>query len=216
MSGVIPLRAGEAEGLLGLGDGFLEDDFLENPKRDLGSRVGVLDFPRSASRVRERCRVCITVGKLLMLLWTTGDVSLRLISGVPSRLGLDGRGMEANAPFRGAASVRWANSGAISGLFAAVIGFVSFAGDPDFFPREDGREGFFWGDFVLLRATSAARTVDPEDDDSCLTGVLLELLSRLATLSLVIFLAPCGLVLTGLIWRGVANGVLEPAATLGE
>ena len=28
-SGVMPLRAGEADGLLGLGDGFLDDDFLE-------------------------------------------------------------------------------------------------------------------------------------------------------------------------------------------
>ena len=67
-SGVMPLRAGEADGLLGLGDGFLEDDFLENPKRDLVSNAGVLDFPGSASRVRERCRVCITACRFVMLL----------------------------------------------------------------------------------------------------------------------------------------------------
>ena len=67
-SGVMPLRAGEADGLLGLGDGFLDDDFLENPKRDLVSNAGVLDFPGSVSRVRDRCRMCITAGRLLMLL----------------------------------------------------------------------------------------------------------------------------------------------------
>jgi hypothetical protein len=222
-SGVMPLSAGEAEGLLGLGDGFLEDDFLENPKRDFGSSAGVLDFPGSASRVRDRWRVCITAGRLLILLWTTGDVSRRLISGVPSRLGLEGRGMEASVPLSGAASVRWANSGAIWGLLLAVIGLVSLVGEPFFLPRDAGRDGFFWGeetcdlgDIVWLRATSAARTVDAEDDDSCRTGVLPELLSRLATLSLVIFLAFCGRVLTGLIWRDGANGVREPAATLGE
>jgi hypothetical protein len=54
MSGVMPLRAGDADGLLGLGDGFLDDDFLGNPKRDLISNDGVLDFPGSVSRVRER------------------------------------------------------------------------------------------------------------------------------------------------------------------
>ena len=110
----------------------------------------------------------------------------------------------------------------MSGLFAEVIGLVSFAGDPPFLPRDGGREGFFWGedtcdwalgDFVLLRATSAARTVDPEDDDNCRTGVLPELLSRLATLSLVIFRAFCGRVLTGLIWRDAASGVREAPAT---
>ena len=113
----------------------------------------------------------------------------------------------------------------MSGLFADVIDLVSLAGDPFFLACDAGREGFFWGedtcdwdlgDFVLLRATSAARTVDAEDDDSCRTGVLPELLSRLATLSLVIFLAFCGRVLTGLIWRDVASGVRELAATLGE
>lgn len=105
--GAAVVRGDSAEPCDGLGDTVRP---LGIPKRVLlVSTVSGGGIARLASD--DDCRLCSDVGRLVMLLCTTGDLCCTKISGAPSLLGRAGGTLPPIEPFRGDESTRCANSG---------------------------------------------------------------------------------------------------------
>jgi hypothetical protein len=89
----------------GPGDGIREPTLIGTPILERAAGPGADAFLDSVELVR----LCVD-GNVIILLWTIGDgPRIPMISGVPSRLGLEGRRAVGREP--GDFSTRWANSG---------------------------------------------------------------------------------------------------------